>query len=160
MAFKKHLPDIELIDSRGSRKKSSLWVHLYCFTAAQMEKRVRELRCGLTDEAMRLLRKCKKKKAKLKLKRLTDSDEGRGLVETVKQRYEEEHRQFLEEEKKKEEAEKARRKPVDRVNKMVTERGCSTRGDDAIIDELLKVTSLKFECFHDVLFIRMTQATQ
>ena len=152
MAFKKHLPDIELIDSRGSRKKSSLWVHLYCFTAAQMEKRVRELRCGLTDEAMRLLRKCKKKKAKLKLKRLTDSDEGRGLVETVKQRYEEEHRQFLEEEKKKEEAEKARRKPVDRVNKMVTERGCSTRGDDAIIDELLKVTSLKFERFHDVLF--------
>ena len=124
---------------RGSRKKSSLWVHLYCFTAAQMEKRVRELRCGLTAEAMRLLRKCKKKKAKLKLKRLTDSDEGRSLVETVKQRYEEEHRQFLEEERKKEEAEKGRKKPVDRVNKLVSEKSCNARGDEAIIDELLKV---------------------
>merc|ERR1719222_1300398 len=123
---------------RGSRKKSSLWVHLYCFTAAQMEKRVRELRCGLTDEAMRLLRKCKKKAAKLKLKRLTDSDEGRSLGETVKRRYEEEHRQFLEEERKKAEAEKARKKPVDRVNKLVSEKTCNAHGDEAIIDELLK----------------------
>jgi len=123
---------------RGSRKKSSLWVHLYCFTAAQMEKRVRELRCGLTAEAMRLLRKCTKKKAKLKLKRLTDSDEGRNLVETVKQRYEEEHRQFLEEEKKKEEAERARKKPADRVNKLVSEKSCTAHGDEAIIDELLQ----------------------
>ena len=126
---------------RGSRKKSSLWVHLYCFTAAQMEKRVRELRCGLTAEAMRLLRKCKKRKAKLKLKRLTDSDEGRSLVDAVKQRYEEEHRQFLEEEKKKEEAERARKKPVDRVNKLVSEKSCKAHGDEAIIDELLKVIS-------------------
>ena len=129
---------------RGSRKKSSLWVHLYCFTAAQMEKRVRELRCGLTAEAMRLLRRCKKKKAKLKLKRLTDSDEGRSLVETVKQRYQEEHRQFLEEEKKKEEAERARKKPVDRVNKRVSEKICNAHGDEAIIDELLKVILCKF----------------
>merc|ERR1712037_987508 len=88
-------------------------------TATQMEKRVRELHCGLTAEAMRLLRRCKKKKAKLKLKRLTDSDEGRSLVDAVKQRYEEEHRQFLEEEKKK-------------------EKSCKAHGDEAIIDELLK----------------------
>ena len=100
---------------------------------------MRELRCGLTAEAMRLLRKCKKKKAKLKLKRLTDSDEGRNLVETVKQRYEEEHRQFLEEEKKKEEAERARKKPADRVNKLVSEKSCTAHGDEAIIDELLQV---------------------
>ena len=130
---------------RGSRKKSSLWVHLYCFTAAQMEKRVRELRCGLTDEAMRLLRKCKKKAAKLKLKRLTDSDEGRSLVETVKRRYEEEHRQFLEEERKKAEAEKARKKPVDRVNKLISEKTCNAHGDEAIIDELLKVIPSSYE---------------
>merc|ERR1712025_494465 len=65
-------------------------------------------------------------------------DEGRSLVETVKRRYEEEHRQFLEEERKKAEAEKARKKPVDRVNKLVSEKTCNAHGDEAIIDELLK----------------------
>merc|ERR1711934_858395 len=65
-------------------------------------------------------------------------DEGRSLVDAVKQRYEEEHRQFLEEEKKKEEAERARKKPVDRVNKRVSEKICNAHGDGAIIDELLK----------------------
>lgn len=107
-----------------------------------MEKRMRELRCGLTDEAMRLLRKCRRKKAKLKLKRLTDHDEGREMIDRVKQRYALEHKQFLEEEAKKEEQKKlnrAKKRPADRINRLVTERG--TRAaitDDAIIDELLR----------------------
>ena len=123
---------------RGSRKKSTQWVHLYCFTTAQMEKRMRELRCGLTDEAMRLLKKCKKKKAKLKLKRLTDSDDGKSMVELVRRRYQEEHKQYLEEERKKEE-EKSRKRPMDRsMNKVVIEKSSNTQADEAIIDELLK----------------------
>ena len=123
---------------RGSRKKSTQWVHLYCFTTSQMEKRMRELRCGLTDEAMRLLKKCKKKKAKLKLKRLTDSDDGKSMVELVRRRYQEEHKQYLEEERKKEE-EKSRKRPLDRsMNKVVIEKSSNTQADEAIIDELLK----------------------
>merc|ERR1712240_814855 len=73
----------------------------------------------------RLLKKCKKKKAKLKLKRLTDSDDGKSMVELVRRRYQEEHKQYLEEERKKEE-EKSRKRPMDRSM------------DEAIIDELLK----------------------
>ena len=37
----------------GSRKKSSPWAHLYCFTPDQMEKRAKELGFGLPAEAMR-----------------------------------------------------------------------------------------------------------
>ena len=48
---------------KGSKKK---WVHLYCFTPAEREKRAKELRCGLPAEVMRLLRKSKKRKAELK----------------------------------------------------------------------------------------------
>merc|ERR1712107_165875 len=55
-----------------------------------------------------------------------------------KRRYEEEHKQFLDEERKKAEAEKARKKPVDRVNKLVLEKSCNSQRDEAIIDELLK----------------------
>jgi len=99
------------------RKKNNMWTHTYCFTAAQMEKRMRELRCGLTDEAMRLLKKCRRKTSKLKLKRLTDSAEGRELIDRVKRRYAEEHQQFLKEEAKKKEIErlkKLKKKPGDR----------------------------------------------
>merc|ERR1719193_1606212 len=99
---------------------------------------MRELRCGLTDEAMQLLKKCKKKKAKLKIKRLTDSDDGKSMVELVRRRYQEEHKQYLEEERKKEE-EKSRKRPMDRsMNKVVIEKSSNTQADEAIIDELLK----------------------
>ena len=37
---------------KGSRKK---WVHRYCFTNSEREKQVKELRCGLPTEVMRLL---------------------------------------------------------------------------------------------------------
>lgn len=117
------------------RKRSNAWTHLYCFTAAQMEKRMRELRCGLTDEGLRLLRKCQRKKAKLKLKRLTDDVEGREMIDRVKARYEEEHRQFLMEEakKKEEKLKRIKKHAVSRIN-----RDGPTAASDPIIDELLR----------------------
>ena len=48
---------------KGSKKK---WVHLYCFTPAEREKRAKELPCGLPAEVVRLLRKSKQRKAELK----------------------------------------------------------------------------------------------
>jgi len=76
--------------------------------------------------------------AKLKLKRLTDSDDGKSMVELVRRRYQEEHKQYLEEERKKEE-EKSRKRPMDRsMNKVVIEKSSNTQADEAIIDELLK----------------------
>ena len=47
----------------GSRKK---WVHRYCFTNSEREKRAKELGCSLPTEVVRLLRKSKKRKAELK----------------------------------------------------------------------------------------------
>ena len=47
---------------KGSKKK---WVHFYCFTPAEREKRAKELRFGLPAEVMRLLRKSKKRKAEV-----------------------------------------------------------------------------------------------
>merc|ERR1719357_595704 len=103
-----------------------------------MMSQMRKLRCGLTDEAMQLLKKCTKKKAKLKIKRLTDSDDGKSMVELVRRRYQEEHKQYLEEERKKEE-EKSRKRPMDRsMNKVLIEKSSNTQADEAIIDELLK----------------------
>jgi len=133
---------------RGGRRKER-WSHTYCFTAQQMEKRMRELRSGLTDEARRLLRKCKRKSPRLKLKRLTDTEEGRGQIDRVKLRYERERTQFVEEERKREEEEKrreeeerakrSRKRPADRINRLVSEkRPGRTPGEDAIIDELLR----------------------
>jgi len=126
---------------RGGRRKDR-WSHTYCFTAQQMEKRMRELRSGLTDEARRLLRKCKKKSPRLKLKRLTDSEEGQGQIDRVRLRYEAERTQFLEEERRREEEERekrSRKRPADRINRLVSERRPRrTPGEDAIIDELLR----------------------
>ena len=48
---------------KGSRKK---WVHHYCFTPAEREKRAKELRCGLPAKVVRLLRKSKSRKAEVK----------------------------------------------------------------------------------------------
>ena len=49
----------------NSKKKSSSWIHLYCFNDAEKKKRMKELHHGFPAEVMRLLRKCKRRKANL-----------------------------------------------------------------------------------------------
>jgi len=53
-----------------SKKKANLWTHTYCFTSAEMEAKVRVMKSGLTPSAMKILRKCEKKKAGVRIKKL------------------------------------------------------------------------------------------
>ena len=68
--------------------------------------------------------------------------------------------EFESEKKLKNEAEKARKKPVDRVNKLVSEKTCNAHGDEAIIDELLKVIPSSSPMKLNISSIRMTPVTQ
>ena len=54
-----------------SRKKANLWTHTYCFTAAQLEAKVRTMKSGLSPESLQNYRKCQKKQPSVRLKRLT-----------------------------------------------------------------------------------------
>lgn len=57
---------------RFSKKKASAWTHSYTFTAAETELKMRILRDGLVPRSLRLYRKCRKKKAKTSLRRLSE----------------------------------------------------------------------------------------
>jgi len=53
-----------------SKKKANLWTHTYCFTTAEMEAKVQNMKAGLTPKSLRLYRRCNKKKVGLTLKKL------------------------------------------------------------------------------------------
>ena len=63
------------------------------------------------------------------------------LTPLLPTRYEKEHQEYLAEEAKRDDQErikKTRKRPADRVNRLVSEKKSRPPGEDAIIDELLK----------------------
>jgi len=55
---------------KNSRKKANLWSHTYCFTPTHVETRMRVIKAGLSLWSMRHFRRCQKKQASVRLKRL------------------------------------------------------------------------------------------
>ena len=61
------------------RKKANLWSHTYCFTAAQMETKVRTMKSGLSVWSLKHYRRCQQKRPSVRLKRLPVEEVERAL---------------------------------------------------------------------------------
>jgi len=115
-----------------SKKKANMWTHTYCFTAAEMEAKMRVMKSGLTPKSMRLYRKCKMKKAGLTLKKLEKE-----TMATIYARYAEMDRLDKLDQLKAENEFKMR----NNIGKSLSQVSPQEPIDDKVIDELLEDTS-------------------
>jgi len=58
------------VSYKCSKKKANLWTHTYCFTAAEMEAKMRVMKSGLTPKSLRLYRRCKKSKMGVEIRKV------------------------------------------------------------------------------------------
>jgi len=58
------------VSYKCSKKKANMWTHTYCFTAEEMEAKMRVMKSGLTVKSMRMFRKCKRKRLGVDVKKI------------------------------------------------------------------------------------------
>jgi len=116
------------ISYKCSKKKANLWTHTYCFTAAEMEAKMRVMKAGLTPKSLRLYRRCKNKKMGVDIKKVR-----KDAVAAVLARYAEMDRLDKLDQLKAEQEFKLR-------NNLVKSSTVDTMDqvDDKVIDELLE----------------------
>jgi len=103
---------------KSSKKKACTWTHTYNFTPRDADLRLQIIRDGLKPRPLRIYRKCRKKLAKVSLKRLSED-----LVKDVQARYERMERMELEE--------------AERENKISVPVLFDRTINDNVVDELL-----------------------
>jgi len=118
------------ISYKCSKKKANLWTHTYCFTAAEMEAKMRVMKCGLTPKSFKLYRKCKDKMMGVDVKKIR-----KDTVTAVLARYAEMERLDKLDQLKAEQEFKNRNNLV--KSSTVTQEPV----DDKVIDELLEDAS-------------------
>jgi len=117
------------VSYKCSKKKANQWTHTYCFTAAEMEAKMRVMKSGLTPKSLRLYRRCKNKRMGVDIKKVR-----KDTVTAVLARYAEMDRLDKLDQLKAEQEFKLRNSFV----KSSTVNNTHEPVDDKVIDELLE----------------------